>query len=175
MNPTKQIFVIRYSLWSLAAAIILFLLWQNFSPLGSQHIEFNLSKNKYISNLNPNTRVTPVICQNKECVQTMYEDPLYFDLLMTRNFDLVKISLYFQGDQEIQIKMGMQTSEGWNYMLKEPTDIYQENNWQIAEYSFPLEAAYVKMRKINFIISAPGVKDLDKKVIIKKMSFDLYR
>lgn len=160
---------------SLSVVLIVYLIWQNFSPLGSQTIVFDLKNNKFISKLNPSTRINDPVCDESQCTQTMFEDPVYFDLLLARNFNSLKIDLTYQAKSPIDIRIGMQTKEGWNYTIKNKKSISKSNGWQTADYYFPLSAAWKNKRHVNFLISAPEIKDNDKEIIIKELKFELQR
>jgi len=131
--------------------------------------------NKFISDINPTARVTPPSCDNETCSQVMFGDPLYFDLLLARKFDLAKIKIYYSSDIDMDLRLGMQTKEGWNYMIKTPDKKDKNVNISIAEFSFPLSQALINKRHVSFIISAPETKAENKEITIYKMELDLKR
>jgi len=175
MTEQKITKYFRLLLIILTLVLVGYLIWQNFSPIGSQVIIYGLQKNKFISPINPSTRIKPLACVNNECTQEMFNDPVYFDLLLARKFDSLKIKIYYKATEDIDIRIGMQTKEGWNYMIKNSDRISQDSGWDTAEYSFPLSVALVKQRHVNFLISAPGLKAHNSSIIIKQLTFDLSR
>ncbi|KKR54662.1 MAG: hypothetical protein UT91_C0011G0027 [Parcubacteria group bacterium GW2011_GWA2_40_23] len=175
MNNLRLIAITKYCFWFLAVALVIFLLWKNYSPLGSQHIDFNLMPNIFVSEINPSARITAPFCEKDSCSQIMFGDPLYFDLLLARKFDLATIKIYYSSDVDIDLRLGMQTREGWNYMIKTPDKIDKLETLATAEFSFPLSQALVNKRRINFIISAPEIRTEDKEITIHKIEFDLKR
>ncbi|KKQ79810.1 MAG: hypothetical protein UT02_C0023G0006 [Parcubacteria group bacterium GW2011_GWC2_38_7] len=165
----------RIILLILAGLLILYLIWQNFSPIGSQTIIFDLKDNKFISKLNPDARITEPECNESLCTQTIFGDPVYFDLLLARNFKSLNIELTYQSEESIDVRLGMQVKEGWNYMIKNKSSEVESNGSKTASYSFPLSSAWKNNRHINFLISIPELQSSDKKVIIRSLRFDLQR
>jgi len=172
---TNAQFFFKHAFRLAALGLIMFLFWQNFSPLGKQSIEFDLTKNQFVSVLNPSTRIEPVHCENNICTQIMHEDPIYFELLLARKFDSLRVKLFYRATFETEIRIGMQTKKGWNYMLKSPNSTTEQGDWSVAEYSFPLDAALVEGRKVNFMISAPSTRTDDVQIIIHKIELELNR
>jgi len=171
MNERKKQLII-YLVWLLPALVIVFfLLWKNLVPSGHLFVNYNFKPNPFSRGFEPSTRVEPIKCA-EICTQNIYEDPTYISVLMPQSFESVIITLDFQSDKSDEIKFGVRTASGWQYSLAPLEITFQNNDLLRGKARLDLSEAYLIDGKVNFILSAPWLKDSSESLTITNISFD---
>lgn len=159
--------IIHISKWlfiSLAAAVVIFLFWKNYSPAGEQTVDYDFTKNNFTAGLNPSTRVQKIVCDKIEgCSQEVFNDPTYIELIMPRRFQTADIQLAMDNSNAFDVYLGVKTGPGWQYALSK---IDQSGNAHL-----DLSDAYINNRVAKFILSIPSLKDNQYSIRIKDIKF----
>jgi len=136
------------------------LIQKNFVFSGVMEATYNFDKNNaLISILKPAGRALGVEKNNNgDYTQRVIIDPVYFDLYMPTKFKKAYFTFVFMAPEGRSIKVGPQVfGSGWNYHLEDLNCDKKIGDWCVGEISFDLEKTYKKDKKVNFIISSPGL------------------
>lgn len=159
-NLGKKEKIIRIVLILIPFFVLGWLANKNFVFSGAMETTYNFDKNNpFISILKPAGRSLGVEKGgNGDYTQKIIIDPVYFDLYMPTKFKKAYFTFVFKAPQDRSIKVGPQVfASGWNYYLEGLNCDKKLGDWCIGEISFDLEKTYIKDKKINFIISSPGL------------------
>lgn len=168
----RHLKIIRLS-WILALILLMaWLLIQAIVPWGKITYETNFKKPNYvIGRFLPADRVVL-----SDGWPSLKAEPVYFTLFTPRLFSKASISFDFEGPAEL-IKLGLCRDKAlWNYDLKALSDQPLEklaNGDLRARLEFDLVGACRDKSSYSFMISAPGLNQADKELIIKNIKVDL--
>lgn len=138
---------------------------------------YRFNKNSpIISILKPAGRVLKVEKgDDNDYSQKMIIDPVYFDLyLPTTKFKNAEFIFIYQKPKDQIIKIGPQIfNDSWSYHLEELKCEKKENEWCIGKLNFDLSRAFIKNRKIKFMISAPNLDKSGEYIKISQINLIL--
>ena len=176
MNNNKLLKHIRSILLIAAGVLFVYLLWMNFSPLGEQTITYSFKESPFTAGLRPSTRIQKIECQkNIGRSQVISSDPIYFDLLLPRRFQSVKLEIQYQDPSQEEIKVGIRVGDEWQYF--EETLIRHQTNsaWTTGTAVLNLKIANIQANKATFVLSAKHIKDNSETIKIREIKFLLSR
>jgi len=99
------------------------LLYQNIVPSGKMLLTKNFcQENAFISNLYPEERVEPVNKQEDKCMQTFFNEPVYFKVKIPRVFNQAKVKIAYHNARQPIVQLGLlqkrKEPADWNFQLK---------------------------------------------------------
>ena len=172
--------VVRFSLILLFLALLSYLTWANFVPSGLLKIEKKINKpSPYFSDFYPSVRMKKIEQdENGIFFQRMVIDPVYFDLLMPRQFEKAKVKIKYQNPNQPLFQIGLKRiDQPWTFdfrkLLSPLTNTplppleggigikglsSKEGDWTISENEFTLYPFLIDNRTLHFVLSSP---DLD--------------
>ncbi|MBT4277268.1 hypothetical protein HOD96_00765 [Candidatus Falkowbacteria bacterium] len=172
MNLNKLHKIIRVILISLPILTLVFLVYKNFAFSGKLETSYGFDKNNpVISILKPAGRALKVEQDNSgDYFQSIIIDPVYFDLHMSTTFKAVELTFVYNAPEEQKVKVGPQLKGGdWIYAMEDLECSEKENNWCVTKLKFDLRNTLIQERKLNFIISSPGLDKSDKQIKISEI------
>ncbi len=164
--------IIRIILIAIPILVFVWLLDKNFVFSGHLESVYNFEKNNpIISILKPAGRALGVERdESGDYSQAIIIDPVYFDLYLPTKFKKAKLIFTYKAPEKQKIKVGPQIlGEGWNYYLLDLNCKERISGWCISALQFDLTRAFVKNRKLNFMISAPGLDKSGKEIVITEI------
>ncbi|MFH0779852.1 MAG: hypothetical protein V1928_03245 [Parcubacteria group bacterium] len=163
MEKSILVKIFKWLFIALAALLIIFLFWKNYSPTGEQTIDYNFTKNNFTAGLNPSARVQKIVCDKTGCGQAVFNDPTYLDMIMPRRFQTADVKLTLDNPNDFDVYFGVKTGPGWQYALSK---VDQNGNAHL-----DLSVAYINKRTAEFILSIPSLKDNKYSVTVKGIKF----
>lgn len=162
--------------------LIGWLLWNNFVPSGNFSAVYAFERAPWISAIRPGHRISEIREENGIKVQSLTDDPVYFDISFPITFERVVVEIDYKNPQNQPFKIGAFTSKkGWKFALKDlqvsqgasltelsrmPLD---NGGWQIGTAEFDLAGLDKSGRKIMMILSLPEIRKLGGEIIIKEI------
>lgn len=154
---------IRLILISFLLILLIYFTWTNFVPTGVLKIEKKIGKQSpYFSDFYPSVRIKEVEQEKttgseKIYFRRMIIDPVYFDLLMPRQFEKAKIKIKYQNPDQPLFQIGLKRIDrAWSFDFKELSS--KGEDWTIGEVEFTLYPFLIDDRTLHFVLSSP---DLD--------------
>ena len=172
----KSLIYFRYILLAIAGVLFIYLLWMNFSPLGEQTITYKFEKNPFTEGLRPSTRINEIECQKGiGCSQVVFSDPVYFDLLLPRKFQSVKLEVQYQDTSQKEVKAGIRVGDEWQYFEETLAPQGIDSQWTTGTAVLNLKTANIQANKATFVLSAKHIKDNAETIQINEINFYLSR
>jgi hypothetical protein len=176
MNNNKFLKYVRLVLLVTAGVLFVYLLWMNFSPLGEQTITYSFEESPFVEGLRPSTRIQDIECQkNIGCSQVIFSDPIYFDLLLPRRFQSVKLEVKYQDPSEEEIRVGVRVGDEWQYYEETLVTQQTDNTWTTGVATLNLKIATIQANKATFVLSTKHIKDNPETIKIEEIKFHLKR
>lgn len=169
---------IRIILIIIPIVFFIFILCKNFVFWGELEAVYSFDKNNsIISILKPAGRSLKVERgENGDYYQAVIIDPVYFDLHMPTNFKSVELTFKYRVDGSRGVSVGPQVfGGGWNYWLMELDCDNIVDGWCLSSLEFDITKVFAPQRKINFMISSPGLDVSNNQIIITEISAVLKR
>lgn len=116
-------FIFRLTLITASFTFFLILSCRYFAITGERVIDINLNhKSPYMSIFSPQDRLGQLVCEKNDCVQVIYNEPIYFDFLTSVKFSSGEVELIFKNNQqpivEFGVNVGPQSSQMRLYPVK---------------------------------------------------------
>lgn len=149
---------IRFILIFVVFGLLIWFTWMNFIPSGVLKARKDVEKSSpYFSDFYPSVRMRGIERDETGSIfRTMIVDPLYFDLLMPRQFAEAKVRIRYQKTHDQPLFIGLKKiDEPWAFDFKELSD--KGNGWQIGEANFILYPFLVDGRTLRFVFSSPSL------------------
>lgn len=172
MNLSKLHKIIRIFIIAIPVVVLAWIINKNFVFSGRMKAEYNFDKTSpFISVLKPAGRALEIERDNSgDYFQKIVIDPVYFDLYTPAKFSSVKLVFFYEAPEGRVVKIGPQVfGSGWNYYLQDLACEKKFNNWCVAELDFDLAGVFRDKKKINFIISSPGLDTGGQEIKITKI------
>lgn len=175
--------IFRIILICLASGIIFWLFYKDFVPNGQLVVENNFKKRAaLISGLYPFERLRGIEKEADVYYETIYIDPVYFDLTIPRFFKTAKVIIKYQNPSHNLFQLGLKdVNSDWNFLFKtiedkdkgiEPQTV---GGWQEAAIDLSLEPWFIKDHKLYFILSSPLLYNQQKEIKISQIKIILER
>ncbi|MGB9609185.1 MAG: hypothetical protein ACP5IX_01595 [Patescibacteria group bacterium] len=122
----------RVILMLIALCFFLWLIWQNLIPSGYLKITKDFCReSKFISNLYPEERVGDIEIDNQNrCWQTIFNEPVYFKIKVSRSFEQVKLKIFYQNEKQPLFQIGLRKKLGWQFQFKPiENQIFDSLDW----------------------------------------------
>lgn len=151
--------------------LIGWLLWSNFAPSGEFFAVYAFERTPWISAFRPGHRISEIREENGVKVQSLTDDPVYFDISFPITFERIIIEVDYKNSQNQPFKIGAFTSKkDWKFALKD-FDSKKDlgNGWQTGIAEFDLSGLDKSGRKIMMILSLPEIRKLGGEVVIKEI------
>jgi hypothetical protein len=174
MNQNKTIKYLRIGLIGLSAILLLFLLWQNYSPLGEQTITYEFRSNPFTDGLRPSTRIEPIECL-ENCSQKAFDDPVYFDILLTRYWQSAHVEIKYQDSKQGELKAGIKIGNEWQYFEEILIPQTLADGSILGQADFNLKMANTQSNLLTFVLSARHIKDNASFIEIEQIQIILER
>jgi hypothetical protein len=156
----KKLKIIRIVLLLIPFFVLGWLIQKNFVFSGQMEAAYNFDKNNpFISILTPAGRTLGVEKYvNSDYTQKIIVEPVYFDLYMPTKFNKANFTFIYKAPSGRSVRVGQQIFDsGWNYHFEDLNCEKIINSWCVGNINFDLSKAYIEDKKINFIISSPGL------------------
>ncbi len=156
---------IRFILIFVVFSLLVWFTWMNFVPLGTLKVKKDVEKpSPYFSDFYPSVRMRGIERDETGNVfRTMIVDPVYFDLLMPRQFAEAEVRIKYQKTQDQPLFVGLKkTNEPWAFDFRKLLD--KGNGWQMGKVDFILYPFLIDDRTLHFVLSSPNL-DINLKEI----------
>jgi len=151
--------------------LIGWLLWKNFVPSGNFSAVYKFERTPWISALRPGHRISEIREEDGIRVQSLTDDPVYFDITFPITFESVVVEADYKNPLNQPFKIGAFTSKkDWKFALKD-FDSKKDlgDGWRTATVEFNLSGLDKSGRKIMMILSLPEIRKLGGEVVIKEI------
>lgn len=158
------------------------LLWKNFVPLGEMSVVYRFERTPWISALRPGHRVSEIREENGVKIQSLTDDPVYFDISFPITFEKVIIEVDYKNPLSQPFKIGAFTSKkDWKFALKDfqvsqrapltglSRGILDDGGWQTGIAEFDLSGLDKGGRRITMILSLPEIRKKGGEIVIKEI------
>ncbi|OGF31475.1 hypothetical protein A2533_01375 [Candidatus Falkowbacteria bacterium RIFOXYD2_FULL_35_9] len=174
LSSEKIILIIKIITMATMVLILLFLVIQKISFAHSLVYDLDFrAKNKFIQGPYPVGRVE-LRSESENIFVDLLHEPIYLEVYSPRKFDKVRVDIRFKQSNDLQAQIGLKLDyHDWAFFMEELKPI-EDIEWQNQQIEFELKDAEYVNNKIKLIISAPGVGDDDKYLMIDKISFTLF-
>lgn len=165
---------VRVVLFAAVGTVFIFYFINDLNPSGELSVSYNFCKpSPYISALSPLGRVLNIDKKEGYCVQRMVIDPVYVDVRLPQRYDTVAMVLVYQNPDGVSLRAGPWTSTAeWQWDLKPFEKIEEgEIGWHTAVTMFDILNAPMERRRLRFMLSAPGLSESGKEVVIRELRF----
>jgi hypothetical protein len=163
--------------------LIGWLLWKNFVPSGNFSAVYAFERTPWISALRPGHRISEIREENGVKIQSLTDDPVYFDITFPITFEKVIIEVDYKNTLNQQFKIGAFTSKkDWKFALKDFDGFWQgasltglskvpfaNGDWQTGIAEFNLSGLDKSGRKIMMILSLPEIRKKGGEVMIREI------
>lgn len=132
-----------------AIGLVILLVNKNVPYKGSIIVEMDFEKDQsMITRLGPEVRV-----KLEEDYASVLESPVYFDLRAMPWFNQAQVYIIFKEQGQKLEGIGPQVGPGWQYEVKTPLLVSQDDDWQVAVFNFNLAEVYQQKNIKRFLIS----------------------
>jgi hypothetical protein len=164
----------RTILISLTVFIFIWLISLNLFTSGHWFIERDFCQpSRVVSDLYPQDRVI-----KKDCSFRIIYEPVYFRVKLPVMFERVRVELIYATKEELNLSLGLLYKRirptDWQFELKELKPKSLENNIFEATAEFFIHQGFLNDYNLEFMISAPKVRD-GNYLEIKKINIELVR
>ncbi|MBI4240038.1 hypothetical protein HY620_03550 [Candidatus Uhrbacteria bacterium] len=192
MRTSVSFFLFKF-LWRCALAVfcitgVLWIIDQNIPFAGAKRIAYTFgSLHGQVSQLRPLSRATSLDLSKNPQTQTVFEDPVYFDIKTLVPYQRIIFTVLYQNHSGRQIGMGVKDGEGWKFALKPFKEGIQsvsakatadKGEWTVGEVEFDLTKSSYANGRYTFLFSIPGLT-IDKRayeyIIFSQMNITLTR
>ncbi|MFA5076349.1 MAG: hypothetical protein WC480_02950 [Patescibacteria group bacterium] len=149
--------------------LALFLVHQDLVVSGQLAAEYDFKHNSpFILTLGPKERISEIQKENGDYYQSLYDDPIYFDLRLPRNFKIVTFWITYRANPAGQIKLaGFVNKDQWQFIQQEFTEVKDlGNGWQEGKVVFNVSKLPFVNQKYQMMISLTGEKGSVRQVDI---------
>ncbi len=179
----KILKIFRIILICFVSGVIFWLFYKDFVPNGQLVVENNFEKRSaLISGLYPFERLKGIEKGADISYETIYIDPVYFDLTIPRFFKTAKIIIKYQNPSHNLFQLGIKdVNSDWNFLFKTIEDKDKgiepqtAGEWREAIIDLNLEPWFIKERKLYFILSSPLLYNNQKEIKISQIKIILER
>lgn len=154
---------IRYIIFAVPVIALAFFSYKYINPSGTLEIRYDFCKEEtpYVSGLSPHGRVLDI--HEKECIQEMIIDPVYFDVRLSQSYRFVTVHLDIEKDFNQKLLLGVGVDpDNWQWEFGSESD---------GVYRVDLSRAKFERNRYRFILSAPDLADTGEEIIFKDMYF----
>ena len=129
------------------------LIYLDLAPAGHLEFIYDFSKDSpVVTNLFPANRMTEVnqIKNSESYWQAIKQDPVYFEVRLPQKFDLAKVEVFYQNQNQPLAQIGLRTigESEWNYEFRPvENQLLDKLSWPVVEN----QAASLWQRKKNFL------------------------
>jgi hypothetical protein len=168
--------------------LIGWLLWKNFVPSGEFSAVYAFERTPWISALRPGHRISEIREENGVKVQSLTDDPVYFDITFPITFERVIVEVDYKNPLNQPFKIGAFTSKkDWKFALKDLQSRQGEaltglskvplvnGDWQTGIAEFDISGLDKSGRKITMILSLPEIRSRGGEVIIKEIRIKMIK
>lgn len=162
--------IIRIIIIGLAILLIMFLFLQDLAWQGELEVQTDFKEfTPFFTILKPQAR--NIIGE----IAYIQAEPAYFDLYLPRDFDKAVLEIEYKNEFEYPIKIGAQIGSDWELKSLKNDLPLDENGFTIKSVEFDLANKSINQGKLRFIISLPGLLEVDKGVYVKNLKVTLHR
>lgn len=153
------------------------LLWKNFVPSGEFSAVYKFERTPWISALRPGHRISEIREENEIKIQSLTDDPVYFDISFPITFEKIIIEMDYKNLLNQPFKIGAFTSKkDWKFILKDwQGESLIGDDWQTSRAEFDLSGLDKSGRKITMILSLPEIRSRGGEVIVKEIRIKLIK
>lgn len=172
MQLNKVHKIIRAILIIAPIAFVVFLISKDLVISGKLTAEYDFRHNSpFILTLGPTERISEIKKENGVYFQSLYDDPIYFDVRLPRSFQTITFWFTFRANPSGQIKLsGFVNKEKWQFIQENLAEVKDlGNGWQEGKVVFDVSKLPFVSQKYQMMISLPGEKGSRRQVDISQI------
>ncbi|MFA5358881.1 MAG: hypothetical protein WC310_03625 [Patescibacteria group bacterium] len=150
----------------------IFLVCQDLVVSGRLEAAYNFSEpSPFVMPLAPKARISEVKKESSDYYQTMFDDPIYFDVRLPRKFSTITFWAKFRPTAGQTVRLAaFNNKDQWNFEAK---DFFQVEDlgdgWYLGSVDFDMSAKRFAFQKYQFMVSLPGIRGSGRTVDISEI------
>jgi len=169
---TKILKITRIILIFFVLATLIYLFYQSLVLSGCLIAESDFkNRSPFLSPLFPVNRVVAIKQDPKGFYyQTIFSEPVYFEMGIPTRFQKAKVYLEYQNTEQEIFRLGLrQSAQDWHYYTQPINNNKYGKNWQKAWVIFDLYPSFTVNHSLRFMFSAPGLDFGRREIKIRKI------
>lgn len=152
----------RRALILAVCGLLLWLLWQNYVPVGKLYIHHDLSNpSSKVTDFRPGELMIPWQTADGKTFHTLKNGPIFFHIHTPRPFQKATFTIHYRTSNEHIPQFGDQTGPELYEFVYTPLDIIPDGQWHTAQVEFDLGRMYYHETTHRYQFSFTNVENLD--------------
>ncbi|MBI5621752.1 hypothetical protein HY933_02730 [Candidatus Falkowbacteria bacterium] len=167
MNLNQWHKIIRTVLVIIPVVFLMWLITQDLVVSGRLTAEYNFhDASPFVLTLAPKSRISAITQEGAVYYQSLYDDPVYFDVRLPRPFRTITFWVTYRADDgEIVRLAAFANKDQWSFEVKDFEAVVDlGNGWYEGRVSFNLDGKRFAFQKYQFMFSLPAIRDSGRQV-----------
>lgn len=165
---------LRLLLIAIPVAVFFWLLAQDLAISGKLVMTYDFSHDSpFVKRLWPPGRLRTISYDTKidDAFQSMFADPVTFDVKLPRAFERATVDLLYKKDPEQTLSIGMRTDpKAWAWDIRPIMPVDSEGSWTVGRVQFnDLSAADFSNSRLHFLLNAPGLSEARREILLTEI------
>lgn len=172
MDLDKLHKIIRVILIAIPVVFLGWLLSKDLVVSGKLEATYDFkSASPFIMPLAPKARVSEIKTENGVYYQSMFDDPIYFDVRLPRPFQKITLWIKYRPDAGQAVRLAVfSDKDQWKFEVKDFSEVQDlPDGWKLGRAEFDLSGKKFAWQKYQMMISLPGIRGSGREVDVSEI------